>query len=219
MAGRTGVNIRRRRFLGEGARLAATASVAGILLGLHARQGRSLPAWALRPPGALPEEEFAAACIRCGLCVRACPFDTLRLAPLGAPITAGTPYFVARKVPCEMCADIPCAGACPTDALRKDLDGIRSARMGVAVATGRDTCYSTTGAAHCRACWLACPLRDEALTMELREKGRRNFYFEPTVHADVCTGCGKCEHACLTETASITVLPKTRVRHGRSEPS
>mgnify|MGYP000526591865 CR=1 FL=1 len=68
----------------------------------------------IRPPGALAEGEFLETCIRCGLCVRDCPYDTLKLAELGydGPAT-GTPYFVARTGPCEMCEDIPCAAACP----------------------------------------------------------------------------------------------------------
>ena len=35
----------------------------------------------LRPPGALGEADFLAACTRCGQCVAACPFDTLTLIP------------------------------------------------------------------------------------------------------------------------------------------
>lgn len=184
------------------------AGLAGILLTLNARVPRSLPAGMLRPPGALAEEEFVDACIRCGLCVRACPYSVLRLARAGEGPGTGTPFFVAREAPCEMCPDIPCVGACPTDALDQELDGIQSARMGSAVVAGRDTCFSVTGVAHCRACWVACPLRDRALTMELRRRHPRYMYFEPTVHADFCTGCGKCEHACLTATASIRVLPR-----------
>ena len=59
--------------------------------------------------------------------------------------------------------------------------------MGIAVLTGPDTCYSVTGAAHCRACYIACPIKDEAITMEQKRVGTR-IYFEPTVHADSCTG-------------------------------
>jgi len=34
----------------------------------------------------------------------------------------------------------------------------------------------------------------------------------PTVRADSCTGCGKCEHACVLDEAAIKVLPKRLAR-------
>jgi ferredoxin-type protein NapG len=188
--------------------------VIGLLLGAYSRQARALPAWAVRPPGAIAEEDFAAACVRCGLCVRACPFDILHLAELGEGVTTGTPYFVAREGPCEMCKDIPCVAACPTGALSKELRNIQDARMGLAVLTGTDTCYAVARGANCRACYLACPVKDEAITMERRYSNGRG-YFEPTVHAEACTGCGKCEHACVTEEASIKVLPLGLAKHDR----
>jgi ferredoxin len=46
---------------------------------------------ARRPPGAIAEHDFLDACVRCGLCVRACPYDTLHLAAPGGPVPAGTP--------------------------------------------------------------------------------------------------------------------------------
>lgn len=42
-------------------------------------------------------------CLCCGQCVQACPYDTLKLATLASGLSAGTPYFVARDIPCEMC--------------------------------------------------------------------------------------------------------------------
>lgn len=196
----------RRRFIQGCAGLAGSAGVLGLLLASYSEQSKALPAWALRPPGALPEEDFSAACVRCGLCVRGCPFDILHLAELGENITTGTPYFVAREGPCEMCEDIPCVVACPTGALTRDLKDIADARMGMAVLTGRDTCYAVAYGTGCRACYLACPVKGKAITMERRQSGGRG-YFEPTVHPQACTGCGKCEHACVTHEASIKVLP------------
>ena len=110
--------IDRRRFLKDSARGIAGCAVAGMGLAHLVSDARALPARAIRPPGALPEDDFLAACIRCGLCVRDCPYDTLKLAELGydGPAT-GTPYFTARDIPCEMCDDIPCVVACPTGAL------------------------------------------------------------------------------------------------------
>ena len=202
----------RRKFVQSCVSMAGSSGVIGLLLATYSKQSKALPAWALRPPGALAEGQFSAACVRCGLCVRACPFDMLHLAELGQDIATGTPYFVPRDIACEMCKDIPCAAACPTDALSKDLTDIRDAKMGVAVLTGRDTCYAVARGANCRACYLACPIKDEAITMERRFSNGRG-YFEPTVHADKCTGCGKCEHDCVTQEASIKVLPLALAEH------
>ncbi len=202
----------RRRALMRGAQAAGAVSLVGLLLGSYGEQAASRPIGALRPPGALAEDDFLGACVRCGLCVRDCPYDTLKLAPFGASLATGTPYFVARDVPCYMCKDIPCVAACPTDALSKQLTDIRDADMGVAVVVGTDTCYSINGIAHCQACYLACPIKDEAITMEMKQDGKR-VYFEPTVHREQCTGCGKCEKDCVVMEAAIKVLPRALVRH------
>ncbi len=57
----------------------------------------------LRPPGAIDEDDFLKACIKCGLCVEACPYDTLKLAVPEDDKVNGTPYFIAREIPCYMC--------------------------------------------------------------------------------------------------------------------
>lgn len=104
----------RRQFLADMAKGACGVGLLGVGLGGVARQqAQAVPAQALRPPAALDETEFLSACVRCGLCVEACPYDTLKLARLFDPVTTGTPYFKARAVPCEMCDDIPCVVACP----------------------------------------------------------------------------------------------------------
>ncbi len=205
-------SLDRRQFLGRCVQAAGSVSIIALLLGTYNEQSKGLPAWAIRPPGALDENRFLGACVRCGLCVRDCPYDILSLAKFGEEVAAGTPYFIAREFPCEMCEDIPCVAACPTDALSKELTDIRDADMGVAVLTGTDTCYSVSGVAHCRACYLACPIKDEAITMEMTESSGR-WYFEPTIHSERCTGCGKCEKDCVTREASIKVLPRNLVRH------
>lgn len=46
--------------------------------------------------------------------------------------------------------------------------------------------------------------------MELQHNPRtgKHAMFLPTVHSDLCTGCGKCEHACVLEEAAIKVVPR-----------
>ena len=198
----------RRRFLTESARAVCGVAMLGMGLGLYARQARSLPANAIRPPGALKEEDFLAACVRCGLCVRDCPYDTLKLSVLGDPVATGTPYFDARNIPCEMCEDIPCVKACPTDALDKKLDNIDDARMGLAVLLDHETCLNYQGL-RCDVCYRVCPLIGEAISLELQRnrRSKKHALFIPVVHSEACTGCGKCEHACVLEEAAIKVLP------------
>jgi ferredoxin-type protein NapG len=50
----------------------------------------------------------------------------------------------------------------------------------------------------------------ESITLEFKRNERtgKHAFLEPVVHRDVCTGCGLCEHACVTEKAAIFVLPR-----------
>jgi len=203
----------RRRFLTDGARLAGSALVVGLGLGFFARQAKSLPPTAIRPPGALPENDFLGACVRCGLCVRDCPYNTLKLSGFGDPVATGTPYFTARSVPCEMCEDIPCVAACPTGALDKQLKKIVDARMGLAVLIDHENCLNWQGL-RCDVCYRVCPVIDKAITLEPQQNMRtgKHSLFIPVVHADACTGCGKCEKSCVLERAAIKVLPVALAR-------
>ncbi|MFO1077632.1 MAG: 4Fe-4S binding protein [Planctomycetota bacterium] len=154
----------------------------------------------LRPPGAGGERQFLAACIRCGLCVQACPYDTLRSdGPAAAgPRAHGAPSVDARANPCWRCKDQPellCIAACPTGALQPM--PVADLRIGLA-AIDRTTCLAFNGVT-CRACWHACPFPDRALRYDDR--------LRPLVDAEACIGCGLCEHACLVEPAAIVVRP------------
>ena len=61
----------RRQFLKNVTRTAAGVCGVGIILGLQQQQAKAKEGIALRPPGALPEKDFLAACTRCGQCVQA----------------------------------------------------------------------------------------------------------------------------------------------------
>lgn len=198
----------RRRFLSDAARMAGGVTLLALGLSLAAREARSLPPAALRPPGALGDADFLAACVRCGLCVRACPYDTLDLARLGDGVAVGTPYFNARAVPCEMCEDIPCVAACPSGALDPALTDIVEARMGLAVLIDQENCLNFLGL-RCDVCYRVCPLIDKAITLEMQHNPRtgKHALFLPTVHSEACTGCGKCEKSCVLDEAAIKVLP------------
>ena len=172
----------------------------------------------LRPPGAIEEDKFLKACIKCGLCVEACPYDTLKLSTPADKKVTGTPYFEAREIPCYMCTDIPCVPVCPTEALdeksllsmaednTQKLD-VNKSRMGLAV-VNKESCIAFWGI-QCDACYRACPLLDEAITIEYEQNERtgKHAFLKPVVNGEICTGCGICEHACVTEIPAIKVLP------------
>ncbi|MBP6899316.1 MAG: ferredoxin-type protein NapG [Burkholderiaceae bacterium] len=208
-----------RRELLQGA---ASASTAGLIAGgaaLVGRPAQARPAQALRPPGALDEDRFLGACVRCGLCVRDCPPGNLKLgtlsgdAGLARGVAVGTPYFIARDIPCEMCEHIPCVKACPTGALDPHLTDITQAEMGVAVLIDQENCLNFLGL-RCDVCYRVCPVIDQAITLEKVSNPRsdRHAMLLPTVHAQDCTGCGKCEKSCVLEQAAIKVLPATLAR-------
>jgi ferredoxin-type protein NapG len=214
-SGNPGVSLRgdntsraRRKFLAGMAGAAGTGCLLALGAGLYARQASALPAQALRPPGALAENDFLAACVRCGLCARNCPYDILKLAPLGDAVATGTPYFNARSIPCEMCEDIPCVKACPTGALDHGLTDVNRARMGLAVLIDHETCLNFLGL-RCDVCYRVCPVIDKAITLEKQHNPRsdRHAMLLPTVHSEHCTGCGKCEKSCVLPEAAIKVLP------------
>ena len=201
-------SLTRRQFLSRMAGTACGVALLGTGVAIYSRQASSMPALAIRPPGAIDEDKFQGACIRCGLCVRDCPFDVLRLSALGEDVPLGTPYFVAREAPCEMCEDIPCVKACPTGALDHSLENIDDARMGLAAVIDQENCLAYRGL-RCEVCFNVCPLRNDAITLDMRHNPRsgKHALFVPLVHSDACTGCGKCERACVLEEAAIKVFP------------
>ena len=203
----------RRQFLADAARMATGVGFLGLALGIAARQAKALPPTAFRPPGAGAEPDFLGACVRCGLCVRDCPPQILSLAKLAEPVAVGTPYFIARSGPCEMCEDLPCIKACPTGALDHGLTEVAKSRMGLAVLVDHETCLNFLGL-RCDVCYRVCPLIDKAITLEPRHNTRTGEHsiFEPVVHADACTGCGKCEARCVLEKPAIRVFPLALTR-------
>ncbi len=95
----------------------------------------------------------------------------------GDNVLPGTPFFEPSDVPCFMCDDIPCVPVCPSGALdiksvlnEKDELDITKARMGLAV-VHKESCVAFWGI-QCDACYRACPLLDEAITLEYQKNDR-----------------------------------------------
>lgn len=203
--------MERRWFLQTALKGACLCAGGGLFLGALLKAKHNRDAYALRPPGAEDERNFLSECIRCGLCVKACPYDTLKLATLLDHPKVGTPFFEARDIPCYLCPDIPCIQACPTNALSKDHlksdRGIASLKMGVAV-VDPVACVAFWGI-ECDVCYRVCPLMDKAIKLETKHNARTNkhAYMLPVVENSACVGCGICERACITQEPSIRVLP------------
>lgn len=205
----------RRDLLKKLARGAAAAGSGGLIWGATV-SGAKPGLTTLRPPGALAGEDFLRACIKCGQCLEACPYDTLKLATPGEQHGTGTPWFEPRNIPCYMCTHYPCTEACPSGALDlKQLSrngsapDIKFAEMGLAV-IHKESCIAYWGI-QCDACYRACPLMDEAISIEAEKNNvtGKHANLKPVVNSDACTGCGICEHVCVVEKAAIRVLPRS----------
>lgn len=209
----------RRNLLLKTAQSIGIFAFSGLVWSSYVSKAKAAPL-ALRPPGARAEAEFMQLCIKCGKCTTFCPYGTLKLAKPEDAMPTGTPYFTPREIPCYMCEDVPCVPVCPTKALDSALLSdssdsgamdIRKAQMGVAIVDEKN-CVAYWGI-QCDACYRACPLIDEAIKLEYKsnERSSKHAMLLPVVDSDICTGCGKCERACITEKAAIMVLPRDRV--------
>ena len=180
----------RRQFLGM---CVAVAVGAGLWGKVVAEAGRARAF--VRPPGALPETEFAAACLRCGRCIKACSNNALRPMPIGEGLAVfETPYIIPRMANCVLC--LTCQEVCPTDAIAKV--PVEQVKMGTAE-IDRQRCIAWSDNKLCFICGERCP----RLAISGGEQNR------PVVHPDKCVGCGTCEHACpVNGDGAIRVRPK-----------
>lgn len=174
-------------------------------LGVRALRGAPPDYPPLRPPGSVPEPEFLRMCVRCGECLKACPYNAIQ--PMG--FEGGfeclwTPQVVPDWVGCEpKCNN--CGQVCPTGAIRAlPLAEKRAARIGLAV-VNEATCLPHLGTEACQMCFDECraagydAIEFVRVHVELDENGlpiEGSGFSAPVVLADKCNGCGLCQSRC-----------------------
>lgn len=169
----------------------------------------------IRPPRVLDEETFADQCVRCGMCLQACPTQTLQLLDLQSGLAGfWTPAITPRVNGCIAECNA-CSVVCPTRAIpdfgKAEADKW-AVKMGTAVLE-KNRCISYTENLPCAKCIKICPTK--AFVNEPAGDGR------PLRPAGIdygrCVGCGLCEYACgkivFGQPAVITYS------HGRGQPT
>jgi MauM/NapG family ferredoxin protein len=205
------VNLERRKVLGAGAAgIAAAAITVTNLHHLHGNESaRALRSSRLiRPPGALPEPDFQARCVRCGECMKGCLTNTLQPVWFEAGLSGlWTPKITARLAGCEQGCAL-CGQVCPTGAIRPlSLEEKLFAKVGTA-RIEKSRCIAWEQDKKCMICDEICPYNavssrfapDHPVTV-------------PVIDENKCNGCGYCESKCpVVGVSAILVEPLGEVR-------
>jgi len=206
-----GPQVSRRAFVGAAAGGVATGWVVRRTPGGDSPSAvRTSPpsVQVIRPPGALPEFDFLARCVRCGECLRACVTNTLQPDWSRAGFEGlWAPHLNLRHAHCQQDCNA-CGQVCPTHALRPlDLVEKRHARVGTVV-IDQTRCLPWAKHEACFICEEQCPYG--AVTLMRPALGRPGV---PDVDLRRCNGCGRCEDKCPVDGSSaIVVTPRGELR-------
>jgi MauM/NapG family ferredoxin protein len=154
----------------------------------------------IRPPGALPEPQFLAACVKCGECMKVCPTNALQPASTQAgPEGLWTPVLVPKIGYCEYYCSL-CTQVCPTGAI-KELKIKEKTKIKIGSAwINKNRCIPYALGRSCTVCEEKCPTSPKAIKMMetemLMPDGTVEYQGVPVVDLDLCIGCGICETQC-----------------------
>ena len=227
------VDLTRRGLL---ASVAASAAAVPFLKFQQGR-GRRSDLVLIRPPGALPEDDFLERCTRCGECMRVCPTNGLQPAALQAGVEGlWSPHLVPRIGHCVRDCTA-CGQICPSGAIQP-LATQQKHSVSIGRATiDRSRCipwigwsrqpdasaleagaFETAGwpegmkDCNCAVCEEVCPIPTKAIRFSTYRGVGPGGLIEirrPYVLEDYCTGCGFCERMCpVAGEAAIRVRPQ-----------
>lgn len=194
----------------RGVMLSAAGGVLAASAAATSVTRHTIPAKRLRPPGALVENDFLEACLRCGACMNVCPTHGLQPAAGQAGFEGlFTPVLVPRVGGCEETCR-RCGEVCPTGAIRNlPLEEKQYAVIGNATIE-RTLCIAWEQGKICLVCDEICPYDAIEFQMVTDDHGTVQ---RPFVIEEKCVGCGQCENACpVLGRAAITVTPAGEVR-------
>ncbi len=186
------VDVPRRALIGA----TLTGLIAPGLLAIRAPAG-AIPPGRIRPPGAIPEPDFLARCVRCGECMKVCPGNALHPALVQAgPEGLFTPVLLPRAGYCEFNCTL-CGQVCPTGAIRT-LTQDEKHRTVIGLAWfDKNRCLPHALGTPCIVCEEHCPTPDKAIKFhEVSVPGQEGLVKQPYVVPELCIGCGICETKC-----------------------
>jgi MauM/NapG family ferredoxin protein len=170
---------------------------------------KSSAAGLIRPPGAMAEDEFVTACVRCSACMKVCPTNGLQPAVGEGGLEAlWTPVLVPRIGQCTQACN-SCSMVCPTGAIQPfKLEEKYWLYMGAAV-IDRSSCIAWGQDKVCSVCAEAC-----SYTAIHQQNPRSRDGKRPVVDEKKCVGCGMCEKSCpIQPYAAIRVYAFGDKRH------
>ncbi len=221
---RDDADLQRRRAVASLAAGAAAMPLLRSSAGFAGLGGVAADEHLLRPPGALPEDEFLARCIKCGQCMKVCPTNALHPTVLQAGLEGlWTPVLVPRVGYCEPSCTL-CGQVCPTGAIARlseerktGRDGQPPVKLGTAF-YDRGRCLPWAMDTPCIVCEEWCPTSPKSIWLETvtvtGRDGRPLELQQPRVDPARCTGCGACEHACpVSDRPAVRVSRVGESRH------
>lgn len=174
----------------------------------------------IRPPGALPEDEFMNRCIRCNECVKMCATNGRGLMPSvfeSGLLGLWSPIFHMRSGYCEYSCNL-CGKVCPTQAIHDlPLDVKQKTMIGLAF-FDKNRCLPWYKNEDCLVCEEHCPVPKKAIILKEEEvqlhEGEVKVVKRPYIQEDLCIGCGICETKCpVAGNSAIFITPQNEQRY------